>query len=100
MALKAIVKNGRIELTVPEDWPEGMEVNIAKAEEEAIDLNKIGLDESEWDDSPEGIAKWLAWMEETDTGEIVEFREPDEMDENFRQYNLDVMRKQIEEYRK
>ena len=24
---------------------------------------KIGISENEWDDSPEGIATWLAWMD-------------------------------------
>ena len=72
-----------------------MEVSIAKAEDEAINLNKIGLDESEWDDSPEGR---LAWNERLDTLEPIDWPEPDAYDEMNRQYNLDAVRKQWESY--
>lgn len=99
---EAEVRNGCVE--VPEQWPEGCKVRIERVAEpipEEPQNEKIGMDESEWDNSPESLARWTAWMESINADEaIVEFREPDEMDEKFRQYNLDVMRKQIEEYQK
>ena len=92
MIVETVVKDGRIECSVENAIPDGtvVVVNIYPQEE------RIGIDESELDDSPEGIEKWIAWVESTNNGEVVEFREPDEFDERFRQYNLEAVRKQME----
>jgi hypothetical protein len=56
-AIKAIIRNGRIETDEPINLPEGTELLIplpngdAEREEEA------------WDDSPEGIEAWLRWCD-------------------------------------
>lgn len=59
-AIKGVVKNGRIELATPPDWPEGCEVII---EPVRIPTEKIGLDESEWRDDAESLADWDAWIQ-------------------------------------
>ena len=93
---EAEVKDGRVE--VPEQWPEGAKVRMELVSEPEPKPDepthvKIGLDESEWDDSPEGRLAWNAWL---DTIEPIDFPEPDAYDEMNRQYNLDAMRKQWE----
>lgn len=86
---EAEVKDGRVEV------PEGCKVRIERvAEPEAVEptYTRIGINESDWDDSPEGIEKWIAWMNAI---EPVEFREPDDFDEAFKQYNLEAVRTQM-----
>ena len=58
-SIRTTVHDRRIEVPAPDDLPDGTDVVVAvvRASE------KIGLDESEWDDSPEGIAQWLAWLD-------------------------------------
>jgi hypothetical protein len=95
-AIKGTVQNGRIDLNVPSDWPEGCAVLI-----EPVSLNgeKIGLAESEWRDDPASLADWDAWLK---TIEPLEFT-PEEIaafarfDEEMRRYNLDAVRRQMKE---
>jgi hypothetical protein len=56
-AIKAIVKDRRIALDVPDDWPEGTEVVIEPL------TQSIGLREEDWPATPEAIADWMAWYE-------------------------------------
>lgn len=58
--IKATVKDRRLELEVPADWPDGTEVEIhpvgsEKSEEKPFD--------EEWSNSPEAIAAWLKWYD-------------------------------------
>src|SRR5665213_3529868 len=55
-AIKAIIRNGRIETDGPLDLPEGTEVLI---------LRSKGADntEDDWDNTPEGIVAWLQWYD-------------------------------------
>ena len=57
--LKAIVKDGKIELEAPGDWPEGTEVRI----EPIPASGSIGIRDEDWPDTPEGIAHHLALMD-------------------------------------
>jgi hypothetical protein len=57
-AIKAIVKDRKIALSVPDDWPEGTEVVIEPLTE------SIGLSEEDWPDTPEEIARHLALMDQ------------------------------------
>jgi len=54
--MKADVRNGRIETDDPLDLPEGTELLIPVPVPGADD-------ENDWDNSPEGIAAWLAWAD-------------------------------------
>lgn len=53
--IKAVVRNGRIETEEPIDLPEGTELTIP--------VPVPAGEEDGWDNSPEGIAKWLAWAD-------------------------------------
>ena len=58
-AIKAVVRNGRIETDEPINLPDGTELviplpNASSAPEEP---------QEEWDDSPEGIEAWLRWCD-------------------------------------
>jgi hypothetical protein len=63
--------HGRIELDTSVDWPEGCSVLV----EPVMPAEKIGIDESEWPDTPEKLADWLAWF---DSFEPVELTPDDE----------------------
>jgi hypothetical protein len=58
-SIRTTVHDRRIEVPAPDDLPDGTDVVV----EVVPASEKIGLDESEWDDSPEGIAEWLAWLD-------------------------------------
>lgn len=95
-AIMATWKNGQIMPSEPVDWPEGIRLLV-----EPIELNgqKVGLTEEEWDDSPEGIAKWIAAVEKIEPmvwaeGEREEY---ERYREEERKFNIDAVRKQMEE---
>jgi hypothetical protein len=95
-AIKGIFKGGRLELKAPPDWPDGTEVLI---EPTAAPPEKIGLDESEWRDDAACLADWEAWIK---TIEPLEFTPEEaarmaEFDEQMRQYNIEAVRRQMQE---
>ena len=93
---EAEVKDGHVE--VPREWPDGFKVRIEPIDETPVEepsFVKIGMDESDWDDSPEGR---IAWNERLDTLEPIDWPEPNEYDEMNRQYNLDAVRKLWESF--
>jgi hypothetical protein len=71
--LKAIVKNGKIELEAPNDWPEGTEVRI----EPVPTSGSIGIRDEDWPNTPEGIARHLALMDQI---EPLEFAAEEEVE--------------------
>src|SRR5438105_1649270 len=54
-AIKATIRNGRVEPDQPLSLPEGTEVMVVPS--------GVSLAEKDWDDSPEGIAAWWKWYE-------------------------------------
>lgn len=58
-AIKAIVKDGRIELQAPPDWPDGTEVTIHPQLAE----DTFGIREEDWPETPDAIAEWLTWYD-------------------------------------
>ena len=95
-AIKAIVRQGRLELEAPPDWPDGTEVLI---EPTTAPSEKIGIDESEWRDDPDSLADWEAWIQTIEPLEFTpdEARKMAEFDEQMRQYNLEAVRRQREQ---
>ncbi len=95
-AIKAIVKNGRIELATPPDWPEGCAVIVEPLQ---VPSEKVGLDESEWRDDPASLADWDHWIK---TFQPLEFT-PEEkaafarFQEEMRRFNREAVRRQMEE---
>jgi hypothetical protein len=59
IAIKAIVKGGRLDVKVPPDWPDGTEVIVQPVKPEET----FGISEEDWPDSPDAIAEWLRWYD-------------------------------------
>ncbi len=57
--IRSVVKNGKIELKAPDEWPEGTEVVI----EPISQAHSIGMRDEDWPDTPEGIARLVASMD-------------------------------------
>ena len=95
-AIRGFVKNGRISLDAPPEWPEGCAILV---EPIPTPIEKIGIDESEWRDDLASLSDWEAWIK---TIEPLEFT-PEEQaafarfDEAIRQYNVEAVRRQMEE---
>src|SRR5687767_3394630 len=94
-AIKATWTNGQILPSEPVDWPEGSELLV---EPIARRREKIGLTEEEWSDDPESIAAWIAEVEKIEPliwaeGEREEY---EHFRKQFREYNIEAVRKQME----
>lgn len=92
-AIRATWTKGQIVPAEPVDWPEGSQLLVEPLPKE----EKIGLAEEEWQDSPEALADWEAWigtiepLEYTDEerASLARFRE------EFRRFNIEAVRKQM-----
>jgi hypothetical protein len=69
--IRAVVRDGKILLDAPEDWPEGTEALIEPLPHGVT----LGVREEDWPETPEGIARHLALM---DTIEPLEFTAEEE----------------------
>ena len=92
--IKATWTNGKIVPVGPVDWPEGSELLV----QPVVASGKIGLEESEWDESAEAIADWEAWLP---TIEPMVWAEGEEEEyERWRakvkEFNIEAVRKQME----
>jgi hypothetical protein len=54
-AIRSVVKNGRVEVDAPPDWPDGTPVRVE------IGLNGQAEYEDESPETPEEIEAWLRW---------------------------------------
>jgi len=59
VSFRTTVHNSSIEIPANEKLAEGTEVYVQVTPLE----HSIGLSECDWDDSPEGIADWLNWLD-------------------------------------
>jgi hypothetical protein len=53
--IRTTVQDRRIEIAAPDDVPDGAEVIVDLVASD----EHLGLEESDWDDSPEGIEAWI-----------------------------------------
>lgn len=90
-AIETTVQNRRIEVAAPANIPDGTKVIVDVT---PLPMDKIGIDESAWRDDPEALADWEAWLK---TIEPIEWVTPDEYDQAFRRFNIEAVRKQMEE---
>ena len=90
-SIRAVVHDRRIELTVPDDIPDGAEVLVDLT---PVPTAKIGLSEAEWRDDADALADWAAWLE---TIEPVAFAAEEAFTEEFRQFNIEAVRKQMQQ---
>jgi hypothetical protein len=95
-AVKAVWTNGQIVPAGPVDWPEGSELLV---EPIVPGGEKVGLTEEEWRDDPESIAAWVAAVERIEP--LVWADEEGEAYRRYReasrQFNVDAVRKQMEQ---
>ena len=54
--VKAVVRNGRIEVAAPLDLPDGTELTIP-----IPGPTTLGLKEEDWSDAPEDVEAWINW---------------------------------------
>ena len=54
-AIQSVVKNGRVEVDAPPDWPEGTPVRVE------LGLNGQAEYDDERPETPEEIEAWLRW---------------------------------------
>jgi hypothetical protein len=96
-AITAVWKNGQIVPNEPVDWPEGSQLLVEPLETRG---EKLGLDESDWDDSPEGIAEWVAAVEKIEPMVWAEGEEDDyqRWREEIKKYTIEAVGKQMEEW--
>jgi hypothetical protein len=52
----ATFRNGQVQFDAAVDWPEGTRLEVAPA------VTKVGLEESEWPQTPEQKEAWLEWL--------------------------------------
>ena len=64
--IKTTVKNGKIELQVPSDWPDGVEVRIEPISRAEL----IGMREENWPTTPEQMARHLDLMDRIEPMDI------------------------------
>ncbi len=64
-AVKGVVKDRRVVIEVPADWPEGTPVEGISAE---MTPSKVGIREEDWPATPGGITRLLARMDATEPG--------------------------------
>ena len=94
-AVKAVWANGQIVPSEPVDWPEGSELLV----EPLPPHEKLGMEEADWDDSPEGIAAWIAAVDKIEPmvwaeGEEEEYQR---LREEVKKFNIEAVGKQMEE---
>lgn len=58
-AIRATVKDGRLELRAPSDWPDGTEVLVQPVHRGT----GLGVDESTWVGTADAVAEWEAWYD-------------------------------------
>jgi hypothetical protein len=93
--VRSIVKEGRVSVDAPPDWPEGCTVIIEPIPSTG---EKIGIDESDWHDDPESLADWDAWIK---TIEPLEFTPEEEaaftrFGDEINRFNIEAVRRQMD----
>jgi hypothetical protein len=89
--IETTVQNRRIDIAAPDDLPDGTKVVVDVT---PLPAGKIGIDESEWRDDSNALADWDAWLK---TIEPIDWRESDAFDEEYRRYNIESVRKQMQQ---
>ena len=94
--IKTTIQNRRIELNAPDELPDGTEVLVDVT---AVSPEKVGIDEAEWRDDPGALADWDAWLRTIEPIELTPEEQAgnDRFEKEFRRFNVEAVRKQMEE---
>src|SRR5438067_473254 len=94
--IKATVRQGRLDLEAPPDWPDGTEVMI---EPTTAPSETIGIKESEWRGDPASPADWEAGLPVVEPLEFTPegAEKMAEFDEQVSRANLEGVRRQLEQ---
>lgn len=92
-AIRATWTNGQILPAEPVDWPDGIGLLV-----EPLVPESMGMTEEEWRDDPASIAAWEAGVRGIETPEYTdeERAEMARYREEYRRYNIEAMRRQME----
>jgi len=93
-AIRATWTNGQIVPSEPVNWPDGSQLLV----EPIPSSEKIGLDESEWQNDAQSISAWIEWV---DTIEPLALSEEERADmEHYRaehrRFNIEAVRTQMQ----
>jgi hypothetical protein len=94
--IRTTVRNQRIEVTVPDELPDGTEVLVDVT---PVSSEKVGIDESEWRNDPDALADWDRWLRTIEPLErtAAEQAAHDRFEEEFRRFNVEAVRRQMAE---
>jgi len=95
-SIKTIVCDGRIQLKVPDDLPDGTEVLV----DVRLSIPEtVGIDESLWRDDAEALADWAAWLPTIESLELTheERAAHKQFDEQFRRFNIEAVQKAMQD---
>jgi hypothetical protein len=95
-AITGTIQGGHIVPDGPLDWPEGTRVEIIP---QSGPGDKIGLEEAEWRDDAEALADWEVWIKTIEPLELTpeERAEREHFREAMRRFNVEAVRRQMEE---
>ncbi len=82
--VKGVVKNGQVVLDEPYDVPDGTPVEVVPTDPRFT----FGIEEDDWDDTPEGIEAWLRWFDALEPLEMTAEEEAE----------LQAWRRKVKEY--
>jgi hypothetical protein len=93
--IKTTVRNRRIELNAPDEMPDGTEVLVDVT---PVAPGKVGIAENEWRDGPDALADWDTWFRTIHPVELTPEEQDanDRFEEEFRRFNVEAVRKQME----
>jgi hypothetical protein len=96
-AIKGTYKGGTVILDQPANWPEGSRVRV----EPDPTLNFIGMPEEQQGDDPESIRRWLEAFDAIPPLQMTpeEVSEREVWERKMREFNIEAVRRQMEEWR-
>lgn len=96
--VQARYQNGQVVLESPVNWDDGTKLRVEPVIE-PVDVEFVGMSEEEQGDDPESIARWIEAVEAIPSLEMSEEEERGlkAWREQMKAYNVEAVRKQMEE---
>jgi hypothetical protein len=95
IAIRGIIQKGQVILEQPARFPDGTEVDIRPV----LHKDTLGLHDDDWPTDPEGIARHLAAMEQTEPFDMTDEERADiaAWRQKIKQYTIANMDKGVED---